>query len=110
MAHCPHEFENLLFKLKKAAIVGGVFRFDGNKSTSTFHRDYVEVTLVTILSNEVMRALNRGHVCEFNPDRKDRQWGKRKAEAGSMNPLARAHRLTNAGVRDVFEPTAADSA
>jgi hypothetical protein len=26
----------------------------------------------------VMRALNRGHVREFNPDRKDAHWGKRK--------------------------------
>jgi len=26
----------------------------------------------------VMRALNRGHVREFNPDRKDHHWGKRK--------------------------------
>jgi hypothetical protein len=26
----------------------------------------------------VMRALNRGHVREFNPDRKDKHWGKRK--------------------------------
>jgi hypothetical protein len=26
----------------------------------------------------VMRALNRGHVREFNPDRKDHRWGKRK--------------------------------
>jgi hypothetical protein len=26
----------------------------------------------------VMRALNRGHVREFNPDHKDRHWGKRK--------------------------------
>ncbi|MEH2570248.1 hypothetical protein [Bradyrhizobium sp. AZCC 2289] len=26
----------------------------------------------------VMRALNRGHVREFNPDRKDPHWGKRK--------------------------------
>ena len=26
----------------------------------------------------VMRALNRGHVPEFNPDRKDHHWGKRK--------------------------------
>jgi hypothetical protein len=26
----------------------------------------------------VMRALNRGHVREFNPDRKDTHWGKRK--------------------------------
>jgi hypothetical protein len=26
----------------------------------------------------VMRALNLGHVREFNPDRKDHHWGKRK--------------------------------
>jgi hypothetical protein len=26
----------------------------------------------------VMRALNRGHVRVFNPDRKDHHWGKRK--------------------------------
>jgi hypothetical protein len=26
----------------------------------------------------IMRALNRGHVREFNPDRKDAHWGKRK--------------------------------
>jgi hypothetical protein len=26
----------------------------------------------------VMRPLNRGHVREFNPDRKDHHWGKRK--------------------------------
>jgi hypothetical protein len=26
----------------------------------------------------VMRALNRGVVREFNPDRKDARWGKRK--------------------------------
>ena len=26
----------------------------------------------------VMRALSRGHVREFNPDRKDAHWGKRK--------------------------------
>ena len=26
----------------------------------------------------VMRALNRGHVREFNPDRKDHHWGRRK--------------------------------
>ena len=26
----------------------------------------------------VMRALNRGHVREFNPDRKEHHWGKRK--------------------------------
>jgi hypothetical protein len=26
----------------------------------------------------VMKALNRGHVREFNPDRKDHHWGKRK--------------------------------
>jgi hypothetical protein len=26
----------------------------------------------------VMRALNRGHVRVFNPDRKDAHWGKRK--------------------------------
>ncbi len=26
----------------------------------------------------VMRALNRGHVREFNPERKDTHWGKRK--------------------------------
>jgi hypothetical protein len=26
----------------------------------------------------VMRALNRGHVREFNPDRKDHRWGRRK--------------------------------
>jgi hypothetical protein len=26
----------------------------------------------------IMRALNRGHVREFNPDRKDTRWGKRK--------------------------------
>jgi hypothetical protein len=26
----------------------------------------------------VMRALNRHHVREFNPDRKDHHWGKRK--------------------------------
>jgi hypothetical protein len=26
----------------------------------------------------VMRALNRGHVHVFNPDRKDPHWGKRK--------------------------------
>jgi hypothetical protein len=25
-----------------------------------------------------MRTLNRGHVREFNPDRKDTHWGKRK--------------------------------
>ena len=26
----------------------------------------------------VMRALNRGHVREFNPNRKDHHWGRRK--------------------------------
>jgi hypothetical protein len=26
----------------------------------------------------VMRALNRGHVREFNPDRKPHHWGRRK--------------------------------
>jgi hypothetical protein len=26
----------------------------------------------------VMRALNRGYLREFNPDRKDHHWGKRK--------------------------------
>jgi hypothetical protein len=26
----------------------------------------------------VMCAVNRGHVREFNPDRKDHHWGKRK--------------------------------
>jgi hypothetical protein len=26
----------------------------------------------------IMRALNRGHVREFNPDRKDHRWGRRK--------------------------------
>ena len=26
----------------------------------------------------VMRALNQGHVREFNPDRKDHHWGRRK--------------------------------
>ena len=26
----------------------------------------------------VLRALNRGHVREFNPERKDHHWGKRK--------------------------------
>jgi hypothetical protein len=26
----------------------------------------------------IMRALNRGHVREFNPDRKDHHWGGRK--------------------------------
>jgi hypothetical protein len=26
----------------------------------------------------LMRALNRGHVREFNPDRKDTHWGRRK--------------------------------
>jgi hypothetical protein len=26
----------------------------------------------------VMRALNHGHVREFNPDRKDHHWGRRK--------------------------------
>jgi hypothetical protein len=26
----------------------------------------------------IMRALNRGHVREFNPDRKDHHWGKRR--------------------------------
>jgi hypothetical protein len=26
----------------------------------------------------VLRALNRGHVPEVNPDRKDHHWGKRK--------------------------------
>jgi len=26
----------------------------------------------------VMQALNRGHVREFNPERKDHHWGKRK--------------------------------
>jgi hypothetical protein len=26
----------------------------------------------------VMRALNRGHVREFNPSRKDQHWGRRK--------------------------------
>jgi hypothetical protein len=40
----------------------------------------------------VMRALNRGHVREFNPDRKDHHWGKRK--------LAR-DRLTNN--KDAFD-------
>ena len=28
--------------------------------------------------NDVMRALNRGHVREFNPSRKDPHWGRRK--------------------------------
>ena len=31
----------------------------------------------------VMRALNRGHVREFNPDRKDHHWGKRKLKRDS---------------------------
>ena len=26
----------------------------------------------------IMKALNRGHVREFNPDRKDHHWGRRK--------------------------------
>ena len=26
----------------------------------------------------IMRGLNRGHVREFNPDRKDHHWGRRK--------------------------------
>jgi hypothetical protein len=26
----------------------------------------------------IMRAMNRGHVREFNPDRKDPHWGRRK--------------------------------
>ena len=26
----------------------------------------------------IMRALNRGHIREFNPDRKDHHWGRRK--------------------------------
>jgi hypothetical protein len=26
----------------------------------------------------IMRALNRGHVREFNPDRKEHHWGRRK--------------------------------
>jgi len=26
----------------------------------------------------VMRALNRHHVREFNPDRKDKHWGRRR--------------------------------
>jgi hypothetical protein len=26
----------------------------------------------------IMRALNRAHVREFNPDRKDKHWGRRK--------------------------------
>ena len=26
----------------------------------------------------IMRSLNRGHVREFNPDRKDHHWGRRK--------------------------------
>jgi hypothetical protein len=31
----------------------------------------------------VMRALNRGHVHEFNPNRKDPHWGKRKLKRDS---------------------------
>jgi hypothetical protein len=30
----------------------------------------------------VMRALNRNHVREFNPKRKDHHWGKRKLKRG----------------------------
>jgi hypothetical protein len=30
----------------------------------------------------VMRALNRGHVRELNPDRKDHHWGRRKTQEG----------------------------
>jgi hypothetical protein len=33
----------------------------------------------------VIRALNRGHVREFNPDRKDPSLGPPKAEEGSVN-------------------------
>jgi hypothetical protein len=34
-----------------------------------------------------MRALNRHVERVFNPDRKEPHWGKRKAEAGSVNDL-----------------------
>ena len=30
----------------------------------------------------LMRALNRGHVREFNPDRKDHHWGRRNLARG----------------------------
>ena len=30
----------------------------------------------------IMRALNRGHVREFNPDRRDHHWGRRKLARG----------------------------
>jgi hypothetical protein len=36
----------------------------------------------------VMRALNRGHVREFNPNRKDTHWGKRKLKRVMKNPPA----------------------
>ena len=31
-----------------------------------------------------MRALNRGHVREFKPTRKDPRWGRRKLKSGPM--------------------------
>jgi hypothetical protein len=36
-----------------------------------------------------MRALNRGHVREFNPDRKDTHWGKRKLKSHMAARMAR---------------------
>jgi hypothetical protein len=38
----------------------------------------------------VMRALNRGHVREFNPDRKDHHWGPPEAGEGSMTRAVNA--------------------
>ncbi len=32
----------------------------------------------------VMRALNHGHVREFNPDRKDHHWGRRKLKRDGL--------------------------
>jgi hypothetical protein len=37
----------------------------------------------TMLARIVMRTLNRGHAREFNPDRKDHHWGKRKLKGTS---------------------------
>jgi hypothetical protein len=47
----------------------------------------------------VLKALHRGVVREFNPDRKDTHWGKAEAEAGSMIPRQqRALLLISAGL------------
>ena len=39
----------------------------------------------------VMRALNRGHVREFNPDRKDHHWGKAEAGEGSVSEAGKCN-------------------